>query len=88
MNRQLLVCMQYRSGPGTSCAVRHGGDLLEALATLIQDAGLDVEVKPINCFVKCELGANVKLMPDGKFWHHVSGQMLPEIVDFLRASSD
>lgn len=54
------------------------------LAVVVQAENLDVDIEPINCFVKCEQGPNIKLMPEGKFWHRANQQTLQEIVVYLR----
>lgn len=88
MKRGLQVCVQFRSGPGASCAARYDGSLLDEVTRLLQAEKLDVDVSPINCFVKCEMGPNIKLMPDGKFWNRVSRETLSEVIEFIKKQAD
>lgn len=80
MIRKLQVCTNARPGPGTSCGARDGGDLLQRLAQAVAAAGLLLPVEPEKCLVRCEQGSNVRLLPDGRFWHRVGEHQVAEIV--------
>lgn len=81
---KLLVCTQQRYAPNPhSCGVGNI-ELVTMLRQAIRQAGLDVVVEPTSCMSMCANGPNVRLLPEGKNWHHVDLQKTDEIIRFLQ----
>ena len=84
MKRTILVCQQLRYGPNPECCGFVGKDLLDYLEKNSALKKLGVEVKPTSCMLQCELGSNVKCLPDNKIWHKRTLDNIDEIFDFLK----
>lgn len=80
MTRKLQVCTHLRVGPGVSCGGRDSAALLPQLEAALQKAGAGIEVETVQCFVRCARGPNLRLLPEGRFWHGVTADRLAEIV--------
>ena len=84
MTRKLQVCIHHRSGPSASCGGRQGAVLLEQFRQALLEAGSEIGVEPVRCFVRCEHGPNVRLVPDGTYWSRVTPEQVEEIIACLR----
>ncbi|WP_017303375.1 (2Fe-2S) ferredoxin domain-containing protein [Spirulina subsalsa] len=71
--RQILVC-QY-----TTCLERGGAEVLAAL----QEADLpeDVEIVPSGCLGQCNLGPNLRLIPEETWYCRLQSNDIPQIVE-------
>jgi len=77
----ILVCIKERTAGKTSCAGRGAEALMAELERLTAVKKLGIEVEPLRCFGRCEEGANVRIAPGGAFFHHVTTEDLPAILD-------
>ncbi|HEY5719180.1 MAG TPA: (2Fe-2S) ferredoxin domain-containing protein [Gammaproteobacteria bacterium] len=82
----LLVCVNQRYGfDSPSCGASGGQQLATALERLLAARGLALPVEAIHCFGYCTEGANVRLAPGGRFFHRVTIETLPALVDSVVA---
>jgi NADH:ubiquinone oxidoreductase subunit E len=79
--KKLFVCTNYRANPNSpSCAARGSKDLLAYVETAMQAEDLDVLVEEIQCMGYCADGPNIRLAPNGEFFHHVEIADIKQIV--------
>ena len=77
MRKQLLVCTNYRANPNKpSCAARGSKQVIEEL----QKSNIAIEIEESPCMGFCNIGPNLRLVPNGEFFHEVSAKKLPEII--------
>ncbi|MCB6181980.1 (2Fe-2S) ferredoxin domain-containing protein [Leeia sp. TBRC 13508] len=75
----LLVCVNQRlTDQKPSCGASGSKALLAALKPLVKEHGLNVG--PISCLGLCEKGPNVRLVPAGPVFHHVTPEKLNALV--------
>ena len=81
MPKKLLVCTNYRANPNNpSCAARGSKELLSTLAQELQREKVSIEVEEIQCMGYCNVGPNVRLIPNGEIFHEVSDKNLAQII--------
>ena len=81
MPKKLLVCTNYRANPNNpSCAARGSKELLTALAQQLQREKVSIEVEEIQCMGYCNVGPNVRLIPNGEIFHEVSDKKFAQII--------
>ena len=68
---------------GTGCSASGSGAVKEALEAEIAAKGLADEVKVVQtgCFGLCALGPIMIVYPEGTFYHSVTAENVPEIVE-------
>jgi len=81
MTKKLLVCTNFRANPNNpSCAARGSKEILIELIQLLQKKNVSIQVEEIQCMGFCMVGTNVRLIPNGEFFHEVSSKKLPNII--------
>lgn len=81
MPKKLLVCTNYRANPNNpSCAARGSNELLTTLAQELQREKVSIEVEEIQCMGYCNVGPNLRLIPNGEIFHDVSAKKFGEII--------
>ena len=79
--QKLLVCTNYRANPTKpSCGARGSKVLLSDLSQLLQQQNVAIIAEEVQCLGVCEMGPNLRLMPNGAFFNHVSVDSFEEIV--------
>ena len=79
--KKLLVCINFRANPNNpSCAARGGKELALVLAQQLQKKNVPIEIEEIQCMGYCKVGLNVRLIPNGAFFHEVSVSKFAEII--------
>ncbi len=85
-SKTIIVCINHRANPDVpSCGARGGEAIAQCIETEIAIHTLDINVERFHCLGMCDLGPNIKLSPSGNFYHHVSLESLPELVQQLSA---
>ena len=81
MRKQLLVCTNYRANPNNpSCAARGSKKIAIELQQVLQKNNVAIEVEESPCMGFCNVGPNLRLIPNGEFFHEVSAEKLPVII--------
>lgn len=81
MSKKLLVCTNYRANPNNpSCAARGSNEILSALNQQLQKKKVSIEVEEIQCMGYCNVGPNVRLIPNGEIFHEVSAKKFAKII--------
>ncbi|MEQ1598159.1 MAG: (2Fe-2S) ferredoxin domain-containing protein [Methylotenera sp.] len=81
MQKKLLVCTNYRANPNNpSCAARGSKEILTALTHQLQRENVPIEIEEIQCMGYCNVGPNVRLIPNGEIFHDVSAKKFGEII--------
>jgi NADH:ubiquinone oxidoreductase subunit E len=79
--KKILVCTNYRANPNNpSCAARGSKEILAALTHQLQHEKVSIELEEIQCMGYCNLGPNVRLIPNGEIFHEVSTKKFGEII--------
>lgn len=77
--KKIIVCVNFRANPDQpSCAAR--GSV--ALARRIEEEAARqtspaVAVERVDCLGHCEQGPNVRLIPNGRFFHYFDDRDVP-----------
>lgn len=81
MTKQLLVCTNFRANLNNpSCAGRHSPMVLDQLKTAFAKKNIAIEALESPCMGYCKVGPNVRLAPNGAFFHGVSESNLAKIL--------
>ena len=79
--KKLLVCTNYRANPNNpSCAARGSKEIAIALAQQLQIKKVSIEIEEIQCLGYCKVGPNIRLTPNGEFFHEVSSKDFEKII--------
>ena len=79
--KKLLICTNFRANPNQpSCAARGSKQVAIALAQQLQEKNVSIEIEEIQCMGYCKLGPNVRLMPNGAYFHAVSHSKFAQII--------
>jgi (2Fe-2S) ferredoxin len=81
--RTLLICQQLRYGPNPECCGFVGKELLHHLQKNSLIKKLGIEVKASSCLLQCELGSNIKCLPDNRMWHKRTLDNIHEVIEYL-----
>ncbi|WP_020167766.1 MULTISPECIES: (2Fe-2S) ferredoxin domain-containing protein [Methylotenera] len=80
--KKILVCTNFRANPNNpSCAARGSKELLTELTQQIQQNSLAMAVEESPCLGFCQIGPNVRLVPNGPFFHAVSMGKLDDLIE-------
>lgn len=83
----ITVCSKRRANPDVpSCGARGSAEVARCLEQAVAERNLPLRVERFNCLGKCELGPNLKLSPGGSFYHGVSPESIPELLDEISTS--
>ena len=81
MTKKLLVCTNFRANPNQpSCAARGSKEIALALAQQLQQKNVKIEIEEIQCMGYCKIGPNLRLIPNGAYFHEVSARKFAEII--------
>jgi NADH:ubiquinone oxidoreductase subunit E len=81
MPKKLLVCTNYRANPNNpSCAARGSKEIASELLQQLQQKNVKIEIEEIQCMGYCKVGPNVRLIPNGAYFHEVSISKFAEII--------
>jgi NADH:ubiquinone oxidoreductase subunit E len=81
MAKKILICTNFRANPNTpSCAARGSKEVAAALAQQLAQKNVVIEIEEIQCMGFCDIGPNVRLIPNGEFFHAVSTKQLAKII--------
>lgn len=81
MQKKLLVCTNYRANPNNpSCGARGSKEILTALTHQLQRENVPIEIEEIQCMGYCNVGPNLRLIPNGEIFHDVSAKKFGEII--------
>ena len=81
MRKKLLVCANYRLNPSNpSCAARGSEQIAAELQLKFKQNNIAVEIEESPCMGFCNIGPNLRLVPNGQFFHSISTKNLPEIL--------
>ena len=85
--KKVLVCTNSRSNPNQpSCAVRGSESVFTTLSEILKDKPISLEKSP--CMGLCQVGPNVKLVPNGMFFNVVDTQKLTLIIEEIKAFTE
>ena len=75
------MCTNFRANPNNpSCAARGSKAVMAALLQELKQKNLLITVEETPCLGFCEVGPNLRLMPNGVFFHGVSDKKLSAII--------
>jgi NADH:ubiquinone oxidoreductase subunit E len=81
MTKKILVCTNFRANPNNpSCAARGSKEVMAALTQKLQQQNMPLTVEESPCLGYCDIGPNLRLMPNGEFFHGVSVAELSAIM--------
>jgi NADH:ubiquinone oxidoreductase subunit E len=81
MSKKILVCTNYRANPNNpSCAARGSKEIAAELVQELYKRNVLIEVEEIQCMGYCNVGPNVRLIPNGAFFHEISSKKFGEII--------
>jgi NADH:ubiquinone oxidoreductase subunit E len=81
MPKKLLVCTNYRANQNSSsCAARGSKEILTELKLQLQREKVPIELEEIQCMGYCNVGPNLRLIPNGDIFHDVSAKKFGEII--------
>jgi NADH:ubiquinone oxidoreductase subunit E len=81
MSKKLLVCTNYRANPNNpSCAARGSKEIMAKLTQQLQKKNVSIKVEEIQCLGYCNVGPNIRLIPNGEIFHEVSVKKFTEII--------
>lgn len=79
--KKILVCTNYRVNPNfPSCHARESKALVAHLSLQLVQQKINLIAEESQCLGYCAVGPNVRLIPNGRFFHHVTENSLAEIV--------
>jgi (2Fe-2S) ferredoxin len=80
--KSILICTNLRhETSGTSCAARGSCVLKAQLLQEIVQQQVQISVKEIQCLGECDTGPNLRFLPNGKLYRHVTAELLTNIVN-------
>ena len=86
--KKILVCTNFRANPNhPSCAARGSKQLLTELTIQIQQNSLAINIEESLCLGFCQVGPNVRLVPNGPFFHAVSTEKLDDLIEAAKKFS-
>lgn len=79
--KKVIVCVNYRANPDQpSCAARGSEKIAQCLEEEISKRNLHIPLERLHCMGFCEQGPNVRLVPNGQFFHELSLQDIPDVM--------
>lgn len=85
MTKKILVCTNFRANPNNpSCVARGSKEVISALTQELAQKKLAITIEESPCLGFCDIGPNLRLMPNGEFFHGVSDNKLNPIIDSIK----
>ncbi len=70
LQKKIIVCVKHRtSNHQPSCGAKGSESLAIQIEQWILSTGLNLSVERFKCLGCCDQGINIKLVPDGPFFH-------------------
>ena len=80
--KSILICTNLRhESSGESCAARGSCELKTQLEQEVERQQVQIAVKEIQCLGECETGPNLRFIPNGKLYRHVTADTVASIVN-------
>lgn len=84
--KSVLVCVNHRKTPNKpSCAGSGSLHIAQCLTQAINEKKLDIHIEKVQCLGACELGPNIKLVPNGEFLHQVTDANFDEVLTTIES---
>lgn len=81
MSQKIIACTNYRVNPNNpSCAARGSKAMIAALTQKLALENIPIIVEESLCLGFCQVGPNLRLVPNGAFFHEVSDKELSLII--------
>lgn len=75
------MCTNLRANPNNpSCATRNSRLVLDTLKAELTKKNIAIEVEESPCMGYCNVGPNLRLVPNGEFFHGVSTKSLAKVI--------
>lgn len=88
MTKKILVCTNFRTNPNNpSCAARDSQLVLDALKEELTKKSIVIEIEESPCMGYCNVGPNLRLAPNGEFFHGVTVADLPKLIQAAKKFS-
>lgn len=88
MTKKILVCTNFRANPNNpSCAARDSQLVLDTLKTELTKNNIVIEIEASPCMGYCDVGPNLRLAPNGEFFHGVSDINLDKLIQAAKKFS-
>ncbi len=78
--KKILVCTNYRANPNTPSCLARGSNLLTNLSQQLTQQKINIAVEEVQCLGYCTVGPNVRFVPNGQFFHHITDDSILEII--------
>lgn len=83
--KKVIVCTNHRANPvEPSCAERNSRNIANMLEQGITENRIAIKLERFNCLGRCEMGPNLKMVPDGSFCHGVQMEDVPALLEKIR----
>ena len=81
-DKRVLICTNFRANPNQpSCGSRNSDAVLAALLT----ENLDIAIQESPCMGLCDVGPNVRLVPNGACFNTVSPEKLKSLIKEIKS---
>ena len=88
MTKKILVCTNYRANLNNpSCAARGSQLVLATLKQELINNNIVIEIEESPCMGYCNVGPNLRLAPNGEFFHGVSAIDLAKLIQAAKKFS-
>lgn len=88
MTKKILVCTNFRANLNNpSCAARDSQLVLAALKQELINKHITLEIDESPCMGYCNVGPNIRLAPNGEFFHGVSTINLAQLIQAAKKFS-
>jgi (2Fe-2S) ferredoxin len=82
LQKKLFVCTNHRFNPDKpSCGARGSKALIAQLNSVFKAQSIFLSIEEAPCLGLCQLGPNVRLIPNGEIFNHVSSNTIQDIVN-------
>lgn len=79
--KKIIICVNYRANPNQpSCAARGSTEIAVRIEQEAARQGIPVELERIYCLGYCEQGPNLRLIPNGRFFHRFDCKDIPQLL--------
>jgi NADH:ubiquinone oxidoreductase subunit E len=79
----VVVCINDRFNPTRPSCGNVGRRLADKLEEELSLREIPFPVERVHCLGECVLGPNLRIAPGGRFFHHATLAMIPEILAAL-----